>query len=446
MKILLNPIIAVLLLSSTLLSAQSVDKPVFYEHAAKAKAFLKEIEKFDSGSDRRNSESTLDSTYLYERHEQGLALVSKIVYEYDQSQRIKTVSQFENNTGQWLQSFRADLTYETSPTTVITTIRTMDEETSELVEFAKETKKTRDDGQVFYHELAIFFGADYLPFEATNITYNNQNLPDTIVSSNMDLVQFALVPTSRETNSYNSSKKIVTSQTEFYSIESLEFYLSELIEYVSYDDNGSPLQITNSFWNTVTESWLLINTTDYLYTYDNNKRVTRKTTFSTSLGEETEIDIEEFEYHDTWGEISVYTTYVIPNGILIPVRRETTEFDHDGNVVLETQISLEENPEVIMSQQKHFYKGFTSSSGSEKHLVFDIRNPNPARPGDVVQINVETTNLIYLTVYNLNGKKVGGKSFQFAENFRLPSLPAGMYILVLQAGGYRPESRKILIK
>jgi hypothetical protein len=446
MKTLLNPIMAVLLLSSTILSAQSVDKRYFYDHAAKAKSLLNEIEKFGSVSDRRNSERNLDSTYVHERQEEGLVLVSKIVYAYDQSGRTKTVSQFEFSNGQWLPTLRADLTYSSSPTTVITTIRTMDGETSELVEFAKETKKLRDDGQVFYHELSIFFGVGYLPFEATSITYNSQNLPDTIVSSNMDLEQFALVPGSRETNSYNSAKKIVARQTEFYSVESLEFYLSELAEYVTYDDKGSPLQITHSFWNTVTESWLLINTLDYLYTYDDDQRVTRKTTYSTSLGEETEIYIEEFEYHDTWGEITAYTTSTMSNGILTPLAKETFEFDNEGNLVLETQISLEESPEVILGQQKHFYDGFTSSIGTDKKLVFDIRHANPTHGGDVVQISVETTNIIELTIFDLNGKKVGGKPFQFAETFRLPGLPSGMYILTLQAKGFKPESRKLLIK
>src|SRR5690606_32328401 len=101
MKTLLNPILAVLLLYSTLLSAQSVDRRNFYEHAEKAKTFLKEIEKLDPTSQHRNPDKALDSTYVFERTDDGvLAHVGKLFYAYDQSKRIKSVSQFENIDGQ----------------------------------------------------------------------------------------------------------------------------------------------------------------------------------------------------------------------------------------------------------------------------------------------------------------------------------------------------------
>ncbi len=447
MKTFLNPLIAVLLLSSTLLSAQSVDRHDFYKHATRAKAFLKEIEKFDSTAQLRNSERTLDSTYVYERTDEGiLNHVARIIYTVDQSKRIKTVSQFELIDGQWIETIQADLTYQTATNTVITTIRAFDEETMELANFARDTEMTRDDGQLLYHELALFFGFDYLPFDVTEISYNNQDLADTIVSSNFDIEIFDLIPTSRQTNVYGNSNQLLNITVESFNFETQEFSPSELIEYVSFDDNDSPLKITTSYWNTVTESWLLFITYDFLYTYDNAQRVTKQTTYTTYLGEDTEIAIEEFKYHDTWGEISEYITSTISNGILIPLSKDTYEFDNEGNLILETQISLAENPEVILGRQQHFYDGFTSSIVSEKKLVFDIRHANPSSSGDVVQISAETTNLIDLTVYDLHGKKVGGKSFRFAENFTLPLLPSGMYILVLQSKGFAPESRKILIK
>lgn len=447
MKTLLNPLFVVLLLSSTLLSAQSVDRRNFFESAATAKAFLKVIEGFDASSRLRNSDKTPDSTYVYERTDEDvLAHVGKLTYESDQSGRIKTVRQFEIMDGQWLETLRAELTYQAATNTVITTISALDEETMELAEFARDTERTRDDGQLLYHELALFFGFDYLPFDVTVVSYNDKDLADTILSSNFDFEIFDLLPTTRQTNLYNSANKVLTVTIESYNNETLEFNPSELIEYVSYDSNGSPVKITNSYWNTVTESWLPFINYDFLYTYDNAQRVTKQTTYTTYLGEDPEIDIEEFEYHNTWGEITVHTLSTMSNGILTPLSRETYDFDNKGNVVLETQISLEQNPEVIVGKQQHFFDGLTSSVGQEKKLVFDIRHANPSRAGDLVYITVETTKLVNLTAYDIQGRKAGGKTFQFAENFRLPALPPGIYILVLQADGFKPESRKILIK
>lgn len=447
MKTFLNPIIAVLLLSSSFLSAQSPDRRNFYEHASRAKTFVKEIEKFDSTSQLRNSDRTLDSTYVFERTDEGvLAHIARIMYQFDESKRLKTIQQFELIDGQWLETIQAELTYQPSTNTVITAIRSLDEETMQMVDFARDTETTRDDGQLLFHELALFFGFDYIPFETTAISYNNKGLADTIIASNFDLEIFDLLPSYRQVNSYNSSNQLLEVTIEYFDAETQEFYPAELIEYVSYDSNGSPEKVTNSYWNTVTQSWLLFITTDLLYTYDNEKRVTRQTTFTTYLGEETEIDIEEFEYHDSWGEVTVYTTSSMVNGILIPLEKETFEFDNEGNLILETQISLQTTPEIILGRQQHFYKGFTSSTGTEKKLVFDIRHANPSRSGDFVHITVETTKLVNLTIYDMNGKNAGGKTFQFAENFKLPSLPGGMYFLVLQADGFKPESRKIIIK
>lgn len=447
MKTLLNPIIAVLLLSSTLLSAQSPERRIFYKHAATARAFLKEIEKFDSTSQFRNSDRTLDSTYVFERSDEGvLAHIARIMYQFDDSKRMKTVSQFELIGGQWFETIQAALSYHPSTNTVVTTIRSLDEETMVMVDFARNTETTRDDGQLLYHELALFFGFGYIPFESTALTYNAQGLADSILISNFDIELFELVPTVLQTHGYSSAAQLLFIQVEVFDIDSNVFSLSELVEYLSYDDKGSPLKITNSFWDAESETWVMFINFDFLYTYDNASRITRKTTYVSYLGEDPEIDIEEFEYHDTWGEVSVYTTSTMENGILVPLDRETFEFDNEGNLILETQISLQTTPETIVGRQQHFYDGFTSSVAKEKKLVFDIRYANPSRSGEVVHISVETTNIINLSIYDLQGKKVGDKSFRFAENFRLPSLPSGMYILVLQADGFKPESRKILIK
>src|SRR5690606_10639755 len=95
-----------------------------------------------------------------------------------------------------------------------------------------------------------------LPFDVTVVSYNNKDLADTILSSNFDFEIFDLLPTTRQTNLYSAANKVLTVTIESYNNETLEFNPSELIEYVSYDSNGSPEKLTNSYWNTVTESWL----------------------------------------------------------------------------------------------------------------------------------------------------------------------------------------------